>query len=54
MDIKPVWSHLRQIIEKAFNGMCLLIVQATEEAGDIKITATTDGLKNGALTLKSK
>ncbi len=49
-SLEPFKANYR----KAFNGMCLLIVQATEEAGDIKITATTDGLKNGALTLKSK
>ncbi|MCW3785977.1 beta-galactosidase GalB [Plebeiibacterium sediminum] len=49
-SLEPFKANYR----KAFNGMCLLIVQATEEAGDIKITATTDGLKNGVLTLKSK
>ncbi len=48
-SLEPFKANYR----KAFNGMCLLIVQTTEEAGDIKITATTDGLKNGALTLKS-
>ncbi len=48
-SLEPFKANYR----KAFNGMCLLIVQATEKAGDIKITATTDGLRNGEVTLKS-
>ncbi len=48
-SLEPFKANYR----KAFNGMCLLIVQATEKAGNIKITATADGLKNGEMTLKS-
>ncbi len=48
-SLEPFKANYR----KAFNGMCLLIVQATEKAGEIKITATADGLKNGEMTLKS-
>lgn len=38
---------------KAFNGMCLLIVQSTETAGDIKVTASSEGLESNSLTLTS-
>ncbi|RKD90304.1 beta-galactosidase GalB [Mangrovibacterium diazotrophicum] len=38
---------------KAFNGMCLVIVQSTEHAGNIKITASSDGLESNSLTLTS-
>ncbi len=29
---------------KAFNGKCLLVVRAGTEAGNISVTATSDGL----------
>ncbi len=38
---------------KAFNGMCLLIVQSTEKAGSIKVTASSDGLETTQIELKS-
>ena len=39
---------------KTFNGMCLLIVKSTKEAGVIKITATSEGLKSKVIEIKSK
>ncbi|WP_139059131.1 beta-galactosidase GalB [Polaribacter reichenbachii] len=44
-----------QIPERnAFNGLCLLIVKATEKSGEIKITATSKGLESKTIILKSK
>lgn len=36
---------------KAYNGLCLAIVQAGHTAGDIKITASAGGLQDAAVTL---
>ncbi len=36
---------------KAFNGMCLLIVQADREKGDIQIEAVSEGLEKAEITL---
>ncbi|MEM7550443.1 MAG: glycoside hydrolase family 2 TIM barrel-domain containing protein [Bacteroidota bacterium] len=39
---------------KAFNGMCLLMVQSTEDSGSITITASAEGLETTTLTIESK
>lgn len=39
---------------KAFNGLCLLVVKSTEKAGEIKITATSDNLKDETIVISSK
>lgn len=39
---------------KAFNGMCLLIVQSTEKGGAITVTASSEGLEPVTLELTSK
>jgi len=39
---------------KAFHGLCLAIVQATDNAGEIKVTATGDGLTPATVTLSSR
>ncbi|CAM4218429.1 beta-galactosidase GalB [Zobellia roscoffensis] len=39
---------------KAFNGKCLLVVKSTEAAGNIKISATSNGLKTNTITISSK
>jgi beta-galactosidase len=36
---------------KAFNGLCLAIVQSTAKAGRIQLTATSPGLKSGSVTI---
>ena len=36
---------------KAFNGMCLAIVQSTAKPGQIRLTATSPGLKPGSVTI---
>ena len=40
--------------KKAFHGMCLAIVQSAAAAGQIRVTATTPGLKTGAVTIVTK
>ncbi|MFV0377720.1 MAG: beta-galactosidase GalB [Mangrovibacterium sp.] len=39
---------------KAFNGMCLLIVQSTAKSGTIKVTASSEGLETRMIELTSK
>jgi beta-galactosidase len=39
---------------KAFNGLCLLVVQSKEKAGAITITATADGLQPASVVLSTK
>jgi beta-galactosidase len=38
----------------AFNGLCLVIIQSENRAGNISITATAKGLKPNNITIKSK
>jgi len=39
---------------KVFNGLGLAVIQASEQAGQIKLTATSDGLKPATLTITTK
>ena len=39
---------------KAFNGLCLVIVGASEKPGDIQLTATAPGLTTAHLSLRSQ
>jgi beta-galactosidase len=39
---------------KAFNGMCLAVVQSTEKAGRIMLKATADGLEGSTIAIDSK
>jgi beta-galactosidase len=41
-------------IRKASHGMCLAIVQSTASAGQIRVTATSPGLKPATLTIAAK
>jgi beta-galactosidase len=36
---------------KAFNGLCLAILQAQEEAGEVKFTASSEGLEPASVTV---
>jgi beta-galactosidase len=36
---------------KAFNGLCMAIVQSTAKAGRIQMTATSPGLKSGSVAI---
>jgi beta-galactosidase len=38
---------------KAFNGMCLLIVQTDKTSGEIKVKATSEGLQSDEILLKT-
>lgn len=39
---------------KAFNGVCLAIIQSQEKSGEIILEATSEGLKSASITIKSK
>jgi beta-galactosidase len=39
---------------KAFNGMCLVVVQSTGKAGTISLKATSAGLKSAAIRLRAQ
>ena len=48
-------SDFKGKVRKAFHGMCLAIVQSTARAGQIRVTATSPGLRpaNVAVTTKA-
>jgi beta-galactosidase len=39
---------------KAFNGLCLAIVQSTAKAGEIRVAATSPGLKSSSVAIATK
>lgn len=39
---------------KAFNGLCLAVVQSTEKAGRITLKATSEGLQEAAIVIEAK
>jgi beta-galactosidase len=39
---------------KAFNGLCLAVVQSTDKAGEIRVTATSPSLKASSVTLATR
>ncbi len=39
---------------KAFNGLCLSVIQSTEKAGRITLEASSDGLKESTIVVESK
>jgi beta-galactosidase len=39
---------------KAFNGRCMAIVQSTAKPGQIRVTATSPGLKSNSLVVTTK
>lgn len=49
-SLEPFKANYR----KAFNGLCLAIIQAKEKAGTIKITATADGLQSSSVLITTK
>ena len=38
---------------RLFNGKCQVIIQSTQEAGEINLTATSDGLKSDSIVIKT-
>ena len=49
-SLEPFKANYR----KAFNGLCLAIIQAKEKVGTIKITATADGLQSSSVLITTK
>ena len=47
-------SSFKGKVRKAFHGMCLAIVQSTARAGQIRVTATSPGLKPASVTSPRK
>jgi beta-galactosidase len=39
---------------KAFNGMCLVVIQSNGKSGNIKLMATSEGLPGQELTVKAE
>jgi beta-galactosidase len=39
---------------KAYNGLCLAIIQSREKAGDIRVTIHSPGLPSGSILLQSR
>lgn len=39
---------------KAYNGMCLAIIQSKDKSGKIRLQATSEGLKPASITIKSR
>lgn len=51
-DATDVTSSLRSNVRKAFNGKCLAVVRPNNTSSDITVTAASDGLINGSITIK--
>lgn len=47
-------ESLKSPEKKAFNGLCLAVIQSEGKAGNIKLTATAEGLKTSNLTIEAK
>jgi beta-galactosidase len=39
---------------KAFNGLCLGVVQSTKKAGTVEVTATAEGLRSSSIVITTK
>ena len=46
-EAAPQWSH------SLFNGLSQIIVQSTKDAGEIKLTATADGLATATSAMQT-
>ena len=51
-DATDVTSSLRHNVRKAFNGKCLAVIRPNNTSNDIVVTATSDGLTSGNITIK--
>ena len=56
LDSGDPQSHedYQSVRRKAFNGLCLAIVQSTGKPGQIRVTASSPGLKSSSVTLTTK
>jgi hypothetical protein len=48
---QPIQPHYQRSV---FNGFAQVLVQSTPEAGDLKLTATADGMSPIVLPIQSK
>ncbi len=48
-SLEPFKANYR----KAFHGLCLAILQSTEKSGNIKLTATSNGLSSSSITINT-
>jgi beta-galactosidase len=39
---------------KTFHGLALAVIRSTDKAGEIKLTATSDGLKESGIVIRTK
>lgn len=51
-DATDVTSSLRHNVRKAFNGKCLAVIRPNNTSSDVIVTATSDGLISGNITIK--
>jgi beta-galactosidase len=49
-DLDPFKADYR----KAFNGLALVVIQSSDKAGEIKLIATSAGLKDSGINIKTK
>ncbi|WP_443947344.1 beta-galactosidase GalB [Pedobacter sp. AW1-32] len=49
-SLEPFKANYR----KAFHGLCLAILQSTEQSGTIKLTATSKGLASSSITIQTR
>jgi beta-galactosidase len=53
-DMADMAAEFKGKRRKASHGMCLAIVQATANAGQIRVSATSPGLKPASVTVTSR
>jgi beta-galactosidase len=53
-NMADMTADFKGTTKKAFHGMCLAMVQATASAGQIRMTATSPGLKPATVTIVTK
>jgi beta-galactosidase len=53
-DMQNMAADFNGKVGKAFHGMCLAIVQSTAKAGQIRVIATSQGLKPGSVTVTTR
>jgi beta-galactosidase len=47
-------EYFKASVRKAFHGLVLVVIQSTDKTGAIKLTATSDGLKEYGVSIKTK
>ena len=47
-------EYFKANVRKAFHGLALVIVKSKNKTGEIKLSATSDGLKESGVLVKTK